>query len=156
MIVAFTLNGTKVTRDVAPTRTLLDIIRNDFELLGTGAGCRAGECGACLVFLEGELVNSCLVPAFRLQGRSVTTIEGVLKERGYKELKSRLSHDGVFQCDFCRTGIVMTAMYLFAKKTIPRERDIKDALSGNICHCSGYGGLVEAIKEILSSGKVRP
>jgi aerobic-type carbon monoxide dehydrogenase small subunit (CoxS/CutS family) len=106
--------------------------------------------------MEGDLVNSCLVPAFRLQDRSITTVEGIVKERGFKELESRLSHDGVFQCDFCRSGIVMTAMYLFSRKTIPRERDIKNALSGNICHCSGYGSLLEAIKEVFASGKVRP
>ena len=150
----FYLNGKKVFTTSSPTKKLLDIIRDDFELTGTKSGCREGECGSCLVLLDGDLVNSCLIPAFRVENKRVKTIEGISRERGFAELNQRLSRGELLECGLCRNGILMAAMYLFSRRSVPRVQDIQEGLSGNLCHCTGHRGLVEAIGEVFTPGKL--
>jgi carbon-monoxide dehydrogenase small subunit len=148
MTVTFDLNGEKVQVKTAPLKRLVDILAENLGLHGTKSGCRRGECGACLVILDGELVSSCLVPAFRLQNRSVLTIEGLAKEKIYTDLEKALAEEHVFQCEFCRSGILMAVAYLLERKKGLREQDIRAGLSGNLCHCAGHSSLVEAVKKV--------
>ncbi len=155
MKLAFWLNGERVTLTVAPTRSLLDLVREDLGLTGTKSGCRSGECGACLVLLDSELVNACLVPAFRVQGRKVTTVEGLLKDRFAAEIKNSLETEGLLQCGFCESGVLMAVAYLLSSRSVPTEKEIREALSGNICRCTSHAGLVETVKIISSVRRTR-
>jgi carbon-monoxide dehydrogenase small subunit len=153
--VAFYLNGERVRVKVPPMKKLLDILRDNFALTSVKAGCRKGECGACLVMIDGELVNSCLIPAFRLKNRRVLTVEGLAKEKSFGEIEKVLSGEGFFQCSFCKSGITMAIMYLLARKKGLRELDIREGLSGNVCQCAGQTGLVEAVKRVSSMRRPR-
>ena len=159
MTVTFNLNGERVQVKTPPLKTLVDILKDNLGLHGTKSGCRTGECGACLVIMDGELVSSCLIPAFRLENRRIMTIEGMAKERIYSDLEKALSEEDLFRCEFCKSGILMAIMYLLERKKGLREQDIRAGLSGNFCHCAGYAGLVEAVKNVSSirrsRGKVR-
>ncbi len=159
MTVTFNLNGEKVEVKAAPLKRLVDILIENLGLRGTKSGCRRGECGACLVILDGELVSSCLVPAFRLQNRRVVTIEGLEREKIYADLENALEEEDLFQCEFCKSGILMAIMYLLERKKGLREQDIRAGLSGNLCHCAGHTSLVEAVKKVSgikrSQGRAR-
>ena len=159
MTITFNLNGEKVQVKTVPLRRLVDILIENLGLRGTKSGCRRGECGACLVILDGELVSSCLVPAFRLQNRRVVTIEGLAKEKIYADLENALQEGDLFQCEFCKSGILMAIMYLLERKKGLREQDIRAGLSGNLCHCAGHASLVEAVKKVSgirrSQGRAR-
>ena len=159
MTVNFNLNGERTQVKTSPLKTLVDILKDNLGLYGTKSGCRTGECGACLVIMDGELVNSCLIPAFRLQNRRIVTIEGMAKERTYNDLEKALSEEDLIHCEFCKSGTLMAIMYLLERKKGLREQDIKAGLSGNFCHCAGHSGLVEAVIKVStirrSRGKVR-
>ena len=143
----FILNQREVTVSVAPNRRLLDVLREELHLTGTKEGCGIGECGACTVLLNGRPVNSCLILAGQAQGSEIITIEGVEDDDGgLHPLQESFLKEGAVQCGFCTPGMVLSALALLRKNPIPSEEEIKEAISGNLCRCTGYKQIVEAIQ----------
>ena len=127
----------------------------DFGLTGTKVGCREGECGACTVLVDGEAYNSCLMPALKVQGREVTTIEGLQKADGSLDpIQEAFMDAGAAQCGFCTPGMIMSAKALLDSNPNPEEKEIRKALSGVLCRCTGYRKIVQAVKNV-ASGKQR-
>jgi carbon-monoxide dehydrogenase small subunit len=146
MTIRTTINGTSRTLDVRPELTLLDLLREQLGLTGTKCGCEIGECGACTVLLDGIAVNSCLVLAPQVDGRSVTTVEGLAKGETLSPLQEAfLDHDAV-HCGFCTPGMLMSARDLLDHNSDPSEHDIRTAISGNLCRCTGYVNIVKSIQ----------
>ncbi|MEA2038697.1 MAG: (2Fe-2S)-binding protein [Thermodesulfobacteriota bacterium] len=145
--ISFTLNGDAVTAEVPVTWTLLRTLREFFELTGPKEGCGAGECGACTVIIDGEAVNSCLYPIPEVEGRTVTTIEGIADSDGtlHPLQNAFLENNGV-QCGFCTSGMIMSAKSLLDHKPDPTEDEIRTSIAGNLCRCTGYVQIVEAIE----------
>ena len=149
--VKFRVNGETVSVDVEPTKTLLDVLREDLFLTGTKRGCDSGECGACTVLLSGQAVNSCLVLASELDGQDVLTIEGLSKDpRELHPLQKAFIEEGAVQCGFCSTGMIMTAKAILDMNPDPTEDEVKHAIAGNLCRCTGYSKILRAI---LSAGE---
>ena len=142
----FTLNGKPVEIDTDPMRRLLDIIREDFSLTGTKEGCGEGECGACTVLMNGIPVTSCLVNAVQLQNAEIVTVEGVAETEAGKKLIECYDRTGAVQCGFCFPGFVVSSYYYLTTCGEPDIEKIKRALSGNICRCTGYAKIFEAVK----------
>ena len=143
------INGRRYTLDVQPNRTLLEVLRDDFGLTGTKCGCEIGECGACTVLLDGEAVNSCLVLAPQIDERAVITVEGLMKDGRLDPLQeSFMDHDAV-HCGFCTPGMLLSAKALLDHNPHSTEVDIRTAISGNLCRCTGYVQIVEAIKRTV-------
>jgi len=128
-------------------RTLADLIRYDLGLTGTKKGCEVGECGSCSVILDGKPVNSCLVLALQASEREVLTVEGLETEDGLHPLQSAFIEKGAIQCGFCTSGMLLSAKSLLDRKADPGELEIRNAISGNLCRCTGYQKIVEAIRE---------
>lgn len=143
--ITFELNGETITITTHPLRRLLDVLRDDLRLTGTKEGCGEGECGACAVLLDGGMVNSCLVTAANLEGRSVMTIEGYRKTERFAVLSDAFARTGSVQCGFCTPGMVMAAESLLRDNPHPTEEEVREGLSGNLCRCTGYSMIVEAI-----------
>ncbi|MFL9824818.1 (2Fe-2S)-binding protein [Rhodoplanes sp. SY1] len=142
-----TINGEARELVVAPSRTLLDVLRNEAGLTGTKKGCDVGDCGACTVLLDDVPVNSCLVLAVEADGRSVTTIEGIAPDPDrLHPLQENFMALGASQCGFCTPGIIVMAKALLDKNPNPTEEEIRFGLAGNICRCTGYTKIVEAIQ----------
>ena len=142
----FTVNGEAVSLETAPDRRLLDILREDLELTGVKEGCAEGECGACTVLLDDEAVHACLTVAAQLEGRRVTTIEGLAKTGELDVLQRCFVEEIAIQCGFCTPGMILSAKALLLKNPHPSEEEIRLALSGNICRCSGYVQIVRAVR----------
>ena len=143
-----TINGKEYDLEVRPNMTLLDLLRDELGLTGTKRGCEVGECGACTVLLNGQAVNSCLVLAPQVNGQEILTIEGLADgEKLHPLQESFLDHDAV-HCGFCSPGMVMSAKALIDCTPNPSESEIRTAISGNLCRCSGYQQIVDAIKEV--------
>ncbi len=145
--VNFNLNGEPVTADVPVTWTLLRTLREHFELTGSKEGCGVGECGACTVIIDGATVNACLFPIPEIEGKSVRTIEGVAHADGTLDpiQQAFIENNGV-QCGYCTSGMIMSAKALLEQNPQPNESDIRNAISGNICRCTGYVQIVESIE----------
>jgi aerobic-type carbon monoxide dehydrogenase small subunit (CoxS/CutS family) len=145
--VSFTLNGDPVTAEVPLTWSLLKTLREYFELNGAKMGCGVGECGACTVIVDGNAVNSCIYPIPEIEGKAVTTIEGIARHDGslHPLQKAFLENNGV-QCGFCTSGMIMSAKSLLDQTPEPSEEDIRTSIAGNFCRCTGYVQIVEAIK----------
>lgn len=141
----FELNGAPVETNASPETRLLDVLREQFKLTGTKEGCGEGECGACMILLDGEPVLSCLTAVGAVRGRSVTTIEGLRSTSGFAVLSQTLNDAGAVQCGFCTPGMIITAYALLRDYPMPDERTIREALAGNLCRCTGYNMIVEAI-----------
>jgi aerobic-type carbon monoxide dehydrogenase small subunit (CoxS/CutS family) len=153
--VTFVLNGTEVTAPVDPERRLIDLLREGFRLTGTKEGCGEGECGACTVLVDGRAVNSCLFPAAEAHGRSVTTIEGLLGPGNrLSPLQASFAERGAIQCGFCTPGMIVSAHALLEERPDAGEREIREALVGNLCRCTGYVQIVGAIRA-CSRGRTR-
>jgi carbon-monoxide dehydrogenase small subunit len=149
---SFKLNGKTVEVAVGPGTLLVDLLREDFGLTGTKVGCREGECGACTVLVDGEAYNSCLMPALKVQGREVTTIEGLQKADGSLDpIQEAFMDAGAAQCGFCTPGMIMSAKALLDSNPNPEENEIRTALSGVLCRCTGYRKIVQAVKSAASS-----
>jgi carbon-monoxide dehydrogenase small subunit len=147
-LIHFTLNGHEVSVEVESNKMLLQVIREKFELTGTKEGCGQGECGACTVLVDGIPVNSCLFPAFEVQGKSVTTIEGLVREGNVLHpVQQAFAEKGAIQCGFCSPGMIISAKALLDEVPNPTEEQIRRAISGNLCRCTGYVQIVDAIKE---------
>jgi len=152
--VSFTLNGDPVTAEVPVTWTLLKTLREFFELTGAKEGCGVGECGACTVILDGLAINSCLCPILEVEGRSVTTIEGMAEKDGtlHPLQNAFLENNGV-QCGFCTSGMIMSAKALLDQNPDPGEDDIRKSIAGNFCRCTGYVQIVESIEMASKADK---
>ena len=140
------LNGEEVTVEVGPDALLVDALRDQLELTGTKEACGEGECGACTVLLDGEPVTSCLVPALKAQGREVMTVEGLASGGELHPLQKAFIEHGAVQCGYCTPGMLMSAKALLDRDPHPTEGEIRQAISGNLCRCTGYVKIVEAIK----------
>jgi len=141
---SLTLNGKLVTRTIDPADTLLDFLRETVWLTGSKEGCGKGECGACTVFLDGVTCNSCLVMAVQANGGIVTTIEGLPKK--YQPLQEAMLETGGAQCGICTPGFIMSAAALLEKNPDPNDAEIRTALEGNLCRCTGYIKIFDAVK----------
>jgi carbon-monoxide dehydrogenase small subunit len=139
------VNGTPFEVYVSPQRTLAEMLRDDLDLLGVKQGCGEGECGACTVLLDGMPVSSCLVLAVEATGCEITTIEGVANAEGLHPLQQSFVEHGGVQCGFCTPGMILSAKALLDKKPDPSEYEIRRAISGNLCRCSGYQKIVDAV-----------
>ncbi len=146
--VSFVLNGSPVTVRVAPSDRLLHLLRGPFGLVGTREGCGQGECGACTVLVDGRAVNSCLYSAPDVEGRSVVTIEGLSSSEGnhLSALQRSFVEHGAIQCGFCTPGMILSAHALLEENPEPSEREIREALAGNLCRCTGYLQIVKAVR----------
>lgn len=145
MRVAFQLNGEPVELELKPNRTLLEVIRQDLALTGTKDGCGIGECGVCTVLLDGWPVRSCLTLAVDVRGRQVATIEGLAQGVKLHPLQESFIKHGAIQCGFCIPGMLMVAKALLDEKPKPTEQEVRAAIAGNFCRCTGYVKIVEAI-----------
>ena len=145
--VACTVNGRAVTFEAHPMARLLDVLRLQLGLTGTKEGCGEGECGACAVLVNGELVNSCLMPAVHAQGATITTIEGVASGEDLHPVQEAFLECGGAQCGICTPGMVLAAMDLLSRNPNPTETDIRASLSGNLCRCTGYMRIFESVLE---------
>jgi len=144
--ISFTLNGDQVAAEVPITWTLLQTLREAFELTGAKEGCGVGECGACTVIVDNETVNACIYPAPEIDGRHVTTIEGLQDREGNLDpLQTAFLENNGVQCGFCTSGMIMSAKSLLNDNPGPSEDEIREAISGNICRCTGYVQIVESI-----------
>ncbi len=144
--ISFTVNGMKEVREVAVEQTLLKFIRNDLHLTGTKEGCEIGECGACIVLLDGKPVNSCLVLAVELDGKDLLTIEGLSKNGELDRIQQAFIDHAAFQCGYCTPGMIMSTRALLDRNPKPSDEDIDEALSGNLCRCGAYQEIRGAIK----------
>jgi len=143
----FTVNGEAAPVSFAPYKTLLEVLREDLNLTGTKHGCELGECGACAVLVDGEPQLSCLLLALECAGRSIETVEGMALGAELHPLQAAFADLGAAQCGYCTPGILLTAKALLAREPQPSPERIKEAISGNLCRCTGYQQIVEAIEE---------
>jgi len=140
------VNGTEYDIAVRPHATLLEVLREDLGLIGTKEGCGEGECGACTVIIEGKAANSCIVLALEADGKEVTTIEGLADGGKLHPIQEAFVEIGGLQCGFCTPGMMMTATALLSKNPNPTEAEVRDAIRGNLCRCTGYVNIVKAIQ----------
>ena len=144
--VHFNLNGKDVERTVDVRASLTDMLRNDFRMTSVKKGCEVGECGACTVIIDGEAMHSCLVLACQLEGKSVLTIEGLEQNGELDKIQKIFIEETAIQCGFCTTGMIMSTKALLMHNPHPTETEIRNALAGNICRCSGYTQILRAVK----------
>ena len=150
MIVDFLVNGEKVSARVTHPGSLLDLLRDDLGLPGSKDACEQGECGSCSVILDGELVCSCLVMAADVAGSSLTTVEGIGSEEAMHPVQEAMHRAGAVQCGFCTPGFVVAAVDLFGRNPSATPIEIKEALAGNICRCTGYGAILRALEQVAT------
>jgi len=151
--VKFTLNGKKVEVKVKPNTTLLDLLRRKLKITSVKRGCERGECGACTVLIDNQPVNSCLVLAPQVDGKNVVTIEGIVKNGELHPIQEAFIETGAVQCGFCTPGIILTLKALFDSNPDPSEEDIRKAIEGNLCRCTGYTKIIEAA--ILAKNRIK-
>jgi aerobic-type carbon monoxide dehydrogenase small subunit (CoxS/CutS family) len=146
--ISVTVNGAEHILNIPPDRVLLDVLREDLGLTGTKRGCGNGECGACSVIMDGVQVNSCLVPAMKVNGSEILTVEGLADERGLHPIQEAFLEKGAVQCGFCTPGMLLAAKSLLDQNPHPSIEEIKNAISGNLCRCTGYTKIIEAIESV--------
>ena len=149
------VNEEPVSVIVEPHWTLLKVIRDELGLTGTKEGCGEGDCGSCTVLVDGKAVNSCLVLAIDVDGRRVTTIEGMARGTDLHPLQKAFLEKGAVQCGFCTPGMIMTAKSLLDQNPCPSEEEIRFAIAGNLCRCTGYAKIVDAIQSVAEARKGR-
>lgn len=152
--IEFIINDQKTRKRIRSSLLLIDMIREELSLTGTKPGCMEGECGACTVLIDGAPVNSCLYLAVNINGRSVTTIEGLVKDDGsFDKVQEAMIRHGAVQCGFCSAGMIMTVKAFYDKcrseKIVPDRRSIKKAIEGNLCRCTGYVKIVDAVESLF-------
>jgi carbon-monoxide dehydrogenase small subunit len=152
VIATLLVNGRTRSVEVEPTETLLAVLRERLALTGTKDGCSEGECGACTVLVDGEPLDSCLLPALAVVGKAITTIEGIAgTDEVLSGVQAAMVRAGAVQCGFCTPGFVMTVTALLAGNPSPTEAEIRAALAGNICRCTGYRQIVEAVADVVGN-----
>jgi len=144
---SFRVNGEEQDLLIRPWRTLLEVLREDLGLTGTKRSCQEGQCGACTVLVEGKAVNSCLYLAIEAEGKDILTIEGLGRGGGLHPLQKSFAENGAVQCGFCTPGVIMAAVALLAELPDPTEDEIRNAIVGHLCRCTGYFQIVEAIQD---------
>jgi carbon-monoxide dehydrogenase small subunit len=142
---SFTVNGEQRTVDAWPMARLLDVLREELQLTGTKEGCGEGECGACSVFIDGELVNSCLIPVAQAAGAKIITIEGVADGQRLHAVQQAFIEGGGAQCGICTPGMILAAISLLEGNPQPTEEDIRNGLAGNLCRCTGYMKIFDSV-----------
>lgn len=142
----FNLNNEDVVIEVNPVKRLLDVLREDFKLIAPKEGCGQGECGACSVIIDGRLINSCCVPVGSIEGAKIITVEGLSVTGEFNILKSAFEDAGAVQCGFCTPGMIMASYALLKKNKKPNEAEIREGISGNLCRCTGYDKIIDAVK----------
>ena len=151
--IKLTVNGKQYDLEVENDTTLLKLLRNELGMTGTKEGCGAGECGACTVILDGKAVDSCITLALQADGKDITTIEGLADGDQLHPIQDAFINAGAIQCGFCTPGMVLSAKALLDHNPSPSEEEIREALAGNLCRCTGYVKIVEAVK--LAAEKMR-
>jgi aerobic carbon-monoxide dehydrogenase small subunit len=152
--VSMTVNGRPVEADVEPRRLLADFLREDAHLYGTHLGCEHGVCGACTILLDGEPVRSCLMLAVQADGAELTTVEGLARADGLHPLQEAFREHHALQCGFCTPGFLLTSLYLIREQPdLDDEDEIREALSGNLCRCTGYQNIFDAVRD--AAGRLR-
>ena len=146
MELLLTVNGSLYEVDVRPTARLLDVLREDLGLTGTKEGCAEGECGACTVLVDGKAVASCVMLAVQARGKEVVTVEGLARDGELDLLQQKFVEYGAVQCGFCTPGMLMSAKALLMANPVPSDQDIRVALAGNLCRCTGYSAIIAAVK----------
>lgn len=150
------VNGVDYKLDIKNDLRLIDLLREELKLTGTKEGCGEGECGACTVLLNGDVVNSCLVMAFQVDNKEIITIEGLSNENEIHPIQKAFLEGGAVQCGFCTPGMVLSAKAILDKNPKPSKEEIKESISGNLCRCTGYNKIVDSIllaSELLRSGE---
>ncbi len=150
---SFSLNGRPVTVDVDPRETLFDTLRERLRQTGTKGACLEGECGSCTVLLDGEPVTSCLVMALQVAGREVVTIEGIAESSQLSALQAAFVRAGAVQCGYCTPGLIVSATALLKKNPRPSEDEVRRGLAGNLCRCTGYNKIVDAVLDASREGE---
>jgi len=150
--ITLTVNGRRYKLGVDPLRTLVEVLREDLGFTGVKVGCGKGECGACTILLNGKPVNSCLILAVEADGSSILTIEGLSKDGTLHPLQEAFVKYGAVQCGYCTAGMILSAKALLDENPNPSELDIREAISGNLCRCTGYAKIVKAILEAARKG----
>ena len=154
--ITFTLNGVEYTVTVKNSMRLLDVLRETLGMTGTKEGCGEGECGACTVIVDGRAVNSCLYPALEIHGRKVTTIEGLHgPQHRLHPIQEAFVDNGAIQCGFCTPGMILSTKALLDSNPEPSDKEIREALQGNLCRCTGYVQIIEAVKVAAQKLKER-
>lgn len=150
----FILNSRDCSVTILPSITLVTVIRDILNLTGTKEGCKSGDCGACVVLLDGEPVNSCLIPALKVEGRRVETIEGIGEPGKLHPIQQAFLDHGAVQCGYCTPGMILVLKALLSRKSHPSNEEIKEAISGNLCRCGNYPQILEAATSLLNNEKV--
>jgi aerobic-type carbon monoxide dehydrogenase small subunit (CoxS/CutS family) len=148
MDVVVTVNGTSYERDVEPRKLLIHFLRDDLDLTGSHIGCDTGNCGACSIILDGTLVKSCMLLAVQANGSKIETVEGLADGDKLNELQQAFSDHHALQCGYCTPGMLMSATALLRSNPSPSDEEIKKALQGNICRCTGYWNIFDAVKSV--------
>jgi carbon-monoxide dehydrogenase small subunit len=147
------VNGESYSLAVEPNRTLLQVLREDLGLTGTKEGCGKGDCGSCTVLVDGKAANSCLTLAMQVKGKSITTIEGLATANGLHPLQQAFIQYGAIQCGFCTPGMILGAKALLDENPHPTEEEVKRSLAGNLCRCTGYTKIIEAVMVVAKGGR---
>jgi len=153
MLFNFILNGKAIQIEADPFDRLLDVLRQNLGLIAAKEGCGEGECGACAVLIDGALVNSCLIIMGAIQGKTITTLEGYKTTARFEALKKGFEKAGSLQCGFCTPGFVLAAEALLSKEPHPSEAEVRQAIEGNLCRCTGYTMIVDGILEAAKGGE---
>ena len=147
-----TINGLEKTIEAPPMKRLLDVLREDFRLTGAKEGCGEGECGACAVLINGDLVNSCLVPVLQVEGADITTIEGLAIDEKFHPIQRCFLEEGGAQCGICTPGMILATHHLLEKHPQPTLSQIQEGLNGNLCRCTGYVRIFNAVQQAALVG----
>lgn len=147
LLLKFTVNNEYLELSIKPSELLIDVLRDRLNLTGTKKGCAAGECGACTIIMNGVAINSCIVPAIRTQGAVIETIEGIGAPGSYHPLQQCFIDHGAIQCGYCTPGMIMSAKALLDKNPRPTKKEIREALAGNLCRCTGYIKIEKAVEQ---------
>jgi len=149
MLIELIVNNKNIKMDVDPTKRLIDFLRDDLNLTGVKEGCSEGECGACTVILDGVAVTSCTILAGQVNGSEIITIEGLEKNGELNIIQKSFIENGAIQCGFCTPGMIMSCKALLMKNPNPTDNEIKRAIEGNLCRCTGYNKIVKAVKDVI-------
>lgn len=153
-VVSITVNGDEYTKMVKANRLLVNFLRDDLELTGTKKGCELGDCGSCTVLLDGKPINSCLMLAVEADGREFITVEGVATHEKLDHIQEKFIEHGALQCGYCTPGMILSAKALLTRNSKPTEHEVREAISGNLCRCTGYINIIKAIMD--ASGQEIP